>query len=335
MHRCGPRAGDAAYVITYDDPRGAGEANIRVAFVTPQGDLRIAFHRGGVRGATRPTAGRRPASPDGDPGHPGRRHPVVRRATGAGGLPPPSARHRGHAHPARTARATGRRTPTKSPQWSTAARPVARRPARWGGRRRGRGPGRAARFYAAAARRRATRQADEIDPADGATVASTTDASSRRRRSPRSGGRRSGRGEMLVAAGSPPSFAYVPMGPGLVVQPGGGYAPSPLSPWVPVGTTGVIRRAERNAEIVAEREVDVIMIPGERYARDLAAAAAAGGARGAPAGRESARRDDDPDHDRAGRRAAAGRAVRRRPGADARGGRAARDRGRGPGRARP
>jgi hypothetical protein len=52
-----------------------------------------------------------------------------------------------------------------------------------------------------------------------------------------------------------------------MVRPDGGYAPSPLPPWVPVGTTGVIRRAERNSEIVAEREVDVIMIPGELYAR--------------------------------------------------------------------
>ena len=33
-------------MIIYDDDRGAGEANIRVAFVTPQGHLRIAFHRG-------------------------------------------------------------------------------------------------------------------------------------------------------------------------------------------------------------------------------------------------------------------------------------------------
>ena len=41
-----PAAGDAAYVIVYDDDRGAGEANIRVALVTPQGHLRIAFHRG-------------------------------------------------------------------------------------------------------------------------------------------------------------------------------------------------------------------------------------------------------------------------------------------------
>ena len=41
-----PATGDAAYVIAYDDDRGAGEANIKVAFVTPQGHLRIAFHRG-------------------------------------------------------------------------------------------------------------------------------------------------------------------------------------------------------------------------------------------------------------------------------------------------
>jgi hypothetical protein len=52
-----------------------------------------------------------------------------------------------------------------------------------------------------------------------------------------------------------------------MVRPDGGYAPSPLPPWVPVGPTGVIRRAERNSEIVARSEVDVIMIPGELYAR--------------------------------------------------------------------
>jgi hypothetical protein len=74
-------------------------------------------------------------------------------------------------------------------------------------------------------------------------------------------------GEVLVAPGSPPSFVYVPTGPGLVVRPQGGYAPSPLPPWVPLGTTGVIRRAERNSEIVAEQEVAVVMIPGELYAR--------------------------------------------------------------------
>ena len=74
-------------------------------------------------------------------------------------------------------------------------------------------------------------------------------------------------GEVLVNGGSAPAFVYVPMGEGLVVRPVGGYAPSPLPAWVPVGTTGVIRRAERNSDIVAERKVDVVVIPGERYAR--------------------------------------------------------------------
>jgi hypothetical protein len=58
----------------------------------------------------------------------------------------------------------------------------------------------------------------------------------------------------------------VPTAAGLVVRPDGGYAPRPLHPWIPVGTTGVIRRAERNAAIEAEHEVDVIIIPGELYA---------------------------------------------------------------------
>ena len=64
-----------------------------------------------------------------------------------------------------------------------------------------------------------------------------------------------------------PSFVYVPTGAGPGRPAGRRLRPSPLHPWVPVGTTGVIRRAERNSEIVAEREVDVIMIPGELYAR--------------------------------------------------------------------
>ena len=51
-----PASGDAAYVIIYDDERGAGEANIRVAFVTPQGHLRIAFHRGAFGSPRRPHA---------------------------------------------------------------------------------------------------------------------------------------------------------------------------------------------------------------------------------------------------------------------------------------
>jgi hypothetical protein len=74
-------------------------------------------------------------------------------------------------------------------------------------------------------------------------------------------------GEVLVALGSAPAFVYVPTSAGLVVVPGGGYERQPLRPWGPVGTTGVVRRAERNADIVAGQRLDVFMIPGAVYAR--------------------------------------------------------------------
>jgi hypothetical protein len=74
-------------------------------------------------------------------------------------------------------------------------------------------------------------------------------------------------GEVVAEAGSPPMFVYVATGPGLSVQPGGGYSAESVSAWVPVGTTGVIRRAERNADVTVDRNVDVFMIPGECYVR--------------------------------------------------------------------
>jgi len=74
-------------------------------------------------------------------------------------------------------------------------------------------------------------------------------------------------GEVLASIGSPPAFVYVATGPGLRVRPGGGYRAESVGEWVPVGTTGVIRRAERNAEVTADREVDVLLIPGECYVR--------------------------------------------------------------------
>jgi hypothetical protein len=74
-------------------------------------------------------------------------------------------------------------------------------------------------------------------------------------------------GEVVVALGEPSQFVYVATGPGLRVHPGGGYAPAAVSAWVPVGTTGVIRRAERNAQVSVDRDVEVLMIPGESYVR--------------------------------------------------------------------
>jgi hypothetical protein len=73
---------------------------------------------------------------------------------------------------------------------------------------------------------------------------------------------------VLSPIGAAPRFVYVATGPGLQVTPGGGYAAASVKAWVPVGTTGVIRRAERNADITVDRDVEVLMIPAECYLRE-------------------------------------------------------------------
>ncbi len=256
-------SGDAAYVITYDDIRGGGEANIRVAYVTPRGDLRVAFHRGGFSGGE--DAVRRAAASvanaivdiqsDVLPSFEGRP---------AGGLPPPS-------------RGAGDmriqlEQPGDAPGFADAVAAIlATLEPRLDGRievvanLEDAAPEERARYLAAEPIDGASELAAEILERLDAHGAGTADLD--RSNVFREVARATiGARETLVAAGSPPSFVYVPMAPGLVVLPGGGYAPSALSPWVPVATTGVIRGAERNSEIVAVQAVDVIIIPGERYA---------------------------------------------------------------------
>jgi hypothetical protein len=75
-------------------------------------------------------------------------------------------------------------------------------------------------------------------------------------------------GEVLAEAGSPSAFVYAATEPGLVVRPLGGYATQPVGAWMPVGVTGVIRHAGRNSDIVAEQPIEVVLIPGELYARE-------------------------------------------------------------------
>jgi hypothetical protein len=259
-----PATGDAAFVVTYDDDRGAGEANIRVAFVTPRGHLRIAFHRGAFATAG---AARRAATSVADaivdiaadviPSFAGAPERV--------GLPPPTRSiddvqiqlERPGDLPGfaeEVAAVLAAREPSISGRLVTVADTE------------GAAPNEQRRFFRAQPldgrgpqaetlmRRMAEHGVETADIDRSAAFAEACRATIRP-------------GEVLVARGSPPSFVYVPTDLGLVVRPDGGYAPSPLPPWVPVGTTGVIRRAERNSEIVAEREVDVIMIPGELYAR--------------------------------------------------------------------
>ena len=41
-----------------------------------------------------------------------------------------------------------------------------------------------------------------------------------------------------------------------------------VPPWIPIGVTGVVRRAERNSTVVAAEPGEVLMIPGELFARE-------------------------------------------------------------------
>jgi len=259
-----PATGDAAYVIIYDDDRGAGEANIRAAFVTPQGHLRIAFHRGGfgseeaARSAAASVAGVIvDIQADVIPSFSG--------LSVGGGLPAPSRSIDDiQIHLER---------PSDRPDFAEeVAVLVAERDPSLGRRlatvadTQGAAPEEQRRFVAAEPLDGSGPEADEllrlmaehgVETTGLDRVAAFAEACWATIRA----------GEVLVAPGSPPSFVYIPTGPGLVVIPGGGYAASPLPPWVPVGTTGVIRRAERNSQIIADQQVDVIMIPGELYAR--------------------------------------------------------------------
>ena len=259
-----PASLDAAYVIRYDDDRGAGEANIRVAFVTPEGHLRIAFHRGGFgspevahRAATSVAGVIVDIQADVIPSFSG--------ISLGGGLTPPSRSigdvciqlERPDDRPTfadEVAAHVAELEPSIADRLLTVADTE------------GAAPGERRRFFEA-------RPVDGIGPAADELLRLLEAHGVDTEGLDRSAAFEETRiatvlaGEVLVAPGSHPAFVYVPTGPGLVVRPDGGYAPSALPAWVPVGTTGVIRRAERNSEIVAQREVDVIMIPGELYAR--------------------------------------------------------------------
>jgi hypothetical protein len=75
-------------------------------------------------------------------------------------------------------------------------------------------------------------------------------------------------GETLLEAGSWPAFVYIALKSGLRVQKLGGYGELVASPWIPIGVTGVVRRAERNSTVVATEPGDVLMIPGELFVRE-------------------------------------------------------------------
>ena len=74
-------------------------------------------------------------------------------------------------------------------------------------------------------------------------------------------------GEKLIEAGAPSSFVYFPLGDGLKIIPLGGYRSFSVTAWMPLGTTGVIRGDVRNADIVAEQSLSLLILPKEVYLR--------------------------------------------------------------------
>jgi hypothetical protein len=72
-------------------------------------------------------------------------------------------------------------------------------------------------------------------------------------------------GETLIEAGTTARFVYVPLGEGLMGLPLGGYEPFAAPAWLPVGNTGVIRGAQRNASIYATCELTLLIIPHSVY----------------------------------------------------------------------
>jgi hypothetical protein len=72
-------------------------------------------------------------------------------------------------------------------------------------------------------------------------------------------------GEVLLEAGAPAGFVYIPLDAGLQVVPLGGYQPFFVTAWMPLGVTGVIRGAPRNATVIAAQPLALLMIPKDVY----------------------------------------------------------------------
>lgn len=74
-------------------------------------------------------------------------------------------------------------------------------------------------------------------------------------------------GEKLIEAGTPSAFVYIPLGDGLKIIPLGGYQSFSVAAWMPLGTTGIIRGDIRNADVVVEQDVSLLIVPKEVYLR--------------------------------------------------------------------
>jgi hypothetical protein len=72
-------------------------------------------------------------------------------------------------------------------------------------------------------------------------------------------------GEVLIENGSPSWFVYIPFSEGLRVFPSGTPVSQSAIPWEQIGSTGVIRCTVHHVQVVAERDVTLLMIPKQIY----------------------------------------------------------------------
>ncbi len=75
-------------------------------------------------------------------------------------------------------------------------------------------------------------------------------------------------GEVLIERGSSASFVYMPLSHGLKVFPDGGYATTAAPPWIWIGDTAAIKGSVRNAQVIAEHDTSLLMIPKQVYLQD-------------------------------------------------------------------
>jgi hypothetical protein len=258
-------ANDRLLLLRVDSPLSAGEANLRGAFATPDGHLRIAFHRG------------RFSSPEGAAAARAATARVVADigadVLGAFAVRRPSPDLPAPARDPATMRLELER-PSDEPSFADAvADGVADRDAALARHvavvadLEDAQPAERERYYRGVEVQAGSDEAAEILSALGACglkeAAIDSDKAFEDVRRVRLDD-----GEVLVEAGSPPSFVYVALGPGLRVKPLGGYEAADVAAWLPIGITGVVRQAERNSTVVAGAPVEVLMIPGELFHRE-------------------------------------------------------------------
>ena len=74
-------------------------------------------------------------------------------------------------------------------------------------------------------------------------------------------------GEVLIEPGVLSGFVYIPMQEGLKLMPSGDYTPLAALPWVPIGNIEAIRNAAAPVKVVAEQTVELVSIPKQLYIR--------------------------------------------------------------------